>query len=111
MKEPLFERFTVKDIVFLAVISAVAICTSAVMPLVAHIYIFGLAQTVTALQNSLFPSIALFKIRKRGTVFFFTLLMGIIQLFMAPLMFFFQHTDRTFNRTHHLYNIQELQKR
>ncbi len=78
----------VRDVIFLALISAVATCTAAVMAIVAHTYIFGLAQLVTALQFSLFPAVALMKVRKRGCVLFFTLFTGVVELFMAPVMFF-----------------------
>lgn len=87
-KNKIFEKFTVKDIVFMAIISAVALCTAAVMAIVSHIYIFGLAQLVTGLQFSLFPAVALMKIRKPGTLFIFAFLTGLFELFMAPVMFF-----------------------
>lgn len=89
MKEKkILERFTVKDVVFLAIISAVATCTAAVMAIVSQTYIFGLAQLATALQFSLFPAVALMKVRKVGTVMFFAVFTGIVELFMAPVMFF-----------------------
>ena len=86
-QKPLFQKFTVKDIVFMAILSAVALCTAAVMAVVAHIYIFGLAQLVTAFQFSLFPAVALCKIRKPGTLMIFALLTGLFELFMSPVMF------------------------
>ncbi|MCR5607281.1 MAG: hypothetical protein K6F69_10765 [Treponema sp.] len=86
--KPYLEVFTVKDVVFLAIISAVTICSAAVMPIVAHIYIFGLAQLVTAFQYSFFPAIAIMKVRKVGTVLFIMLLSSLLELFMAPVMFF-----------------------
>lgn len=88
MKQSYLQKLTVRDIVFLAILSAVATCTAAVMAIVAHIYIFGLAQLVTALQFSLFPAIALMKVRKPGAVLFFACFTGIVELFMAPVMFF-----------------------
>ena len=87
-KPKIFQKFTVKDVVFLAIISAVTLVTSAVMAIVSHIYIFGLAQLVTALQFSLFPSVALSKVRKPGSLFFIALFTGLFELFMAPVMFF-----------------------
>ncbi|MCR4742455.1 MAG: MptD family putative ECF transporter S component [Treponema sp.] len=87
MSDKIFEKFTVKDIIFLAIISAVALCTAAVMAIVSHIYIFGLAQLVTAFQFSLFPAIALMKVRKTGSILFFSLFTGLFELFMAPVMF------------------------
>lgn len=49
MSSSVIEKFKIKDIVFLAIISAVAMATSAVMPLVASLQtvIFGIAQVVT----------------------------------------------------------------
>lgn len=88
MKSNANQKFTVRDVVFLAILSAVATCTAAVMAIVSHIYIFGLAQLVTALQFSLFPAIALMKVRKPGTLMFFALFTGLVELFMAPVMFF-----------------------
>lgn len=82
------QKLTVRDVVFLAILSAVATCTAAVMSIVAHIYIFGLAQLVTALQFSLFPAVALMKIRKPGALMFFAVFTGLVELFMAPVMFF-----------------------
>ena len=90
MKEKVFEPFKVKDIVFLAIISAVTLCTCAVMPLVASLQtvIFGIAQVVTGLQISIFFAIGLMKIRKVGSLFIMSLLTGLFQLLMAPPMFF-----------------------
>ncbi len=90
MKEKLFEPFKVKDIVFLAIISAVTLCTCAVMPLVGSLQtvIFGIAQLVTSLQVSVFFAIGLMKVRKTGALFIMSLLTGLFQLMMAPAMFF-----------------------
>lgn len=90
MKEKIFERFKIKDVVFLAIISAVTLCTCAVMPLVASLQtvVFGIAQVVTGLQISIFFSIGLMKIRKVGSLFILSLLTGLFQLLMAPPMFF-----------------------
>lgn len=90
MKQKIFESFKVKDIVFLAIISAVTLCTCAVMPLVASLQtvVFGIAQVVTGLQISIFFAIGLMKIRKTGSLFIMSLLTGLFQLLMAPPMFF-----------------------
>lgn len=84
------EPFKVKDIVFLAIISAVTLCTCAVMPLVASLQtvVFGIAQVVTGLQISVFFAIGLMKVRKAGALFIMSLLTGLFQLLMAPPMFF-----------------------
>lgn len=90
MSSSVIEKFKIKDIVFLAIISAVAMATSAVMPLVASLQtvIFGIAQVVTGLQLSVFFAIGLMKIRKVGALFIMALLTGLFQLMMAPPMFF-----------------------
>ena len=90
MKGKVFEKFKIKDIVFLAIISAVALCTCAVMPLVASLQttVFGIAQAVTGLQISIFFAIGLMKVRKVGSLFLMALLTGLFQLMMAPPMFF-----------------------
>lgn len=88
-KNKIFERYHIKDIVFLAIISALALLTSAVMPLVIPLQstIFGIAQLVTGLQLSIFPAIALMKVRKVGSMFFISIFTGIVQLMMSPAMF------------------------
>ncbi len=90
MKEKLFEPFKVKDIVFLAIISAITLCTCAVMPLVSSLQtvVFGIAQVVTSLQISIFFAIGLIKTGKTGALFIMSLLTGLFQLMMAPPMFF-----------------------
>lgn len=87
---PVFEKFRIKDIVFLAIIAAVTLCTCAVMPLVASLQttVFGIAQVVTSLQISVFFSIGLMKVRKVGSLFIMSVLMGLFELMMAPAMFF-----------------------
>lgn len=90
MREKIVEPFKVKDIVFLAIISAITLCTCAVMPLVSSLQtvVFGIAQVVTSLQISIFFAIGLMKIRKTGALFIMSLLTGLFQLMMAPPMFF-----------------------
>ncbi|MDO5560990.1 MAG: MptD family putative ECF transporter S component [Oscillospiraceae bacterium] len=90
MRNKYLERFKVKEIVFLAIISAVTLCTCAVMPLVVSLQtvVFGIAQAVTGLQIAVFYSIGLMKIRKPGSLFIMSFLSGLFQLMMSPPMFF-----------------------
>lgn len=90
MREKMFEKFKIKDIVFLAIISAVTMATCAVMPLVASLQtvVFGIAQLITSLQISTFFAIGIMKIRKLGSLLMLSLLTGLFQLLMAPPMFF-----------------------
>lgn len=88
-KEKIFCAFKIKDIVFLAVMSAITLLTCAVMPLVIPLQasVFGIAQLVTGFQLSLFPAIALMKVRKVGSMFIVSVFTGIVQLMMSPAMF------------------------
>lgn len=83
------KKFKIKDIVFLAILSAITLLGCGVMPLVIPLQptIFGIAQLVTALQLSVFPAIAIMKVRKIGSLLFISLFTGIIQLLMSPAMF------------------------
>lgn len=89
MEKKKMEHFTVKDIVFLAIISAVTLCTCAVMPLVISLQtvIFGIAQVVTSLQISILFAVGLMKVRKTGSLFIMAILTGLFQLLMSPTMF------------------------
>lgn len=84
----LFQKYKVKDIVFLAIVSAVTLVTSAVMPLVAHVPIFGIIQIVLGIQFSMFPAIGLMKVRKPGSLLFIAVFSGIVLVFMNQIMFF-----------------------
>lgn len=83
-----FEKFSVRDIVFLAICAAAALLFSAIMPLVAHVPVYGLIQVVVSLQTSLFLSLGLYKVRKHGALLFMAICCSIVQVFMAPVMFF-----------------------
>ncbi len=82
----IFQPFTVKDIVFLAIIGAAALCTSGVMALVQAVPIFGLPQVVVGLQMSIFPAVGIMKVRKHGSIFIVGLLVALFELFMAQTM-------------------------
>jgi len=88
-KEKLFQKFTIKDIVYLSIISILSILGSSVMmlvvPLVTQIY--GIAQLVTAFQVSILFSIGLFKVRKPGSILYMALFMGAVMVFMSWIMF------------------------
>ena len=89
MNRKYLQKFQIKDVVFLAIMSAVALATCAVMPLVISLQplIFGISQLVTALQIGIFFAIGLYKVRKPGSLLIMALMMGLIQLMMSPPMF------------------------
>ncbi len=82
----IFQKFKIKDFVFLAIISAITIATSAIMPLVKNIPIFGMIQLCLGLQFSIFPTIGLMKVRKVGSMLFMAILIALVLTFMAPIM-------------------------
>ena len=69
MNHRYLQKFQIKDVVFLAIMSAVALATCAVMPLVISLQplIFGISQLVTALQIGVFFAIGPYKVRKPGS--------------------------------------------
>lgn len=87
MKIVAFQKFKIKDIVFLAIISAIVLLTGGVMPLVAHIPIFGIIQIVLGFQFSIFPAIGIMKVKKAGSLLFVAIFSGIVLIFMNPIMF------------------------
>ncbi|MGI6787133.1 MAG: hypothetical protein ACOX5X_01015 [Acholeplasmataceae bacterium] len=88
-KEKLFQKFSIKDIVYLSIISILSILGSSVMmlvvPLVTQIY--GIAQLVTSFQVSILFSIGLFKVKKPGSILYMALFMGAVMVFMSWIMF------------------------
>lgn len=89
-EKQIFVPFSIRDIVFLSIVAAITIAASAVMPLVSGLTmtVFGIAQLVTSFQISLFFAIGVYKVRKTGALFFVAFFVGIIQVMMAPLMFY-----------------------
>lgn len=86
-KKRIFQKYKIKDIVFLAIMSACMLITGAIMPLVSQIPIFGIIQICLALQFSIFPAIGMMKIRKPGALLFMSLFCGVVLVFMNPIMF------------------------
>ncbi len=88
MKNKVFEKFTIKDIVFLAIMAAVMVLSTAIMPLVKELtkVIYGIAQLVTCFQLSLFTSIAIMKIRKVFSLTIILVFMSVIMIAMSRVM-------------------------
>lgn len=87
-KPKIFQKFSVRDIVFLAVVSAVMIATCGVMALVSELtkVLFGIAQLVTGLQMSLFVTVGLMKVRKPFAMTLMLVFMGAIMAMMSLVM-------------------------
>ncbi|MFA5449970.1 MAG: hypothetical protein WC292_05990 [Clostridia bacterium] len=82
-----FRKFKIKDIVFLAMMSAAMLITGAIMPLVGQIPLFGIIQLTLGLQFSIFPVIGMMKVRKPGALMFISLFCGALMVFMNTVMF------------------------
>ncbi|MDR0875486.1 MAG: hypothetical protein LBN12_04680 [Clostridiales Family XIII bacterium] len=81
-------KFTVRDIVFLAVLAAALTVTGVItMPLVMTITLFGVRNAAAAIFYGTFGAIALLKVRKPGSLLLASVFNGAILLMMSPVMF------------------------
>lgn len=83
-----FQKYKIKDIVFLAVITACTLITGAVMPLLVNVPLFGIIQLGLGLQFSIFPVIGLMKVRKPGALLMQSVFISVFLIFMFPPMAF-----------------------
>lgn len=82
----LFRKYKIKDIVFLAIITACTLVTGAVMPLLVNVPLFGIIQLGLGLQFSIFPVIGIMKVRKPGALLLQSLFISVFLVFMFPPM-------------------------
>lgn len=82
----IFKKYKIKDIVFLAIITACTLVTGAVMPLLVNIPLFGIVQLGLGLQFSVFPVIGLMKVRKPGALLLQSIFISVFLIFMFPPM-------------------------
>jgi len=82
----LFKKYKIKDIVFLAIITACTLVTGAVMPLLVNVPLFGIIQLGLGLQFSIFPVIGMMKVRKPGALLLQSLFISVFLVFMFPPM-------------------------
>ncbi|HHX19912.1 MAG TPA: MptD family putative ECF transporter S component [Clostridiaceae bacterium] len=88
-----FQAFTVKDIVFLAVITAVTLLAAGPLaPIVMTVTKIGPQAFAMALPFALVTSIGLRKVKKSGSLLIIGIFSGLVLLLMAPIMFFNQFT-------------------
>lgn len=85
--EKTFRKYKIKDIVFLAIMSACMLVTGAIMPLVTQVPLFGIIELCLGLQFSIFPVIGMMKVRKPFALIFISLFCGIFFAFMFLPMF------------------------
>lgn len=82
----IFKKYRIKDIVFLAIITACTLITGAVMPLLANVPLFGIVQLGLGLQFSVFPVIGMMKVRKPGALLLQSIFISVFLIFMFPPM-------------------------
>ena len=82
----IFKKYKIKDIVFLAIITACSLITGAVMPLLVNVPLFGIVQLGLGLQFSIFPVIGMMKVRKPGALLFQSIFLSVFLIFMFPPM-------------------------
>lgn len=81
-----FRKYKIKDIVFLAIMTACTLVTGAIMPLLVNVPVFGIIQLGLGIQFSLFPVIGMMKVRKPGALLFQSLFISVFLVFMFPPM-------------------------
>lgn len=82
----IFKKYKIKDIVFLAIITACTLITGSVMPLLVNVPLFGIVQLGLGLQFSIFPVIGIMKVRKPGALLLQSIFIAMILVFMFPPM-------------------------
>ena len=85
-KEKIFKKYMIKDIVFLAIITACTLVTGAIMPLLVNVPLFGIIQLGLGLQFSLFPVIGMMKVRKPFALLLQSVFISVFLVFMFPPM-------------------------
>lgn len=85
-KGKLFQKYKIKDVVFLAIITACTLITGAIMPLLVNVPLFGIVQLGLGLQFSVFPVIGMMKVRKTGALLLQSVFISVFLIFMFPPM-------------------------
>ena len=87
IKQKVFSRYKIKDIVFLAIMAACMLVTGAIMPLVTQVPLFGIIELCLGLQFSIFPTIGMMKVRKPFALILMSLFCGVFFIFTFLPMF------------------------
>lgn len=85
-KNKIFQKYTIRDIVFLAIITCCTLVTGSIMPLLVNVPLFGIIQLGLGLQFSLFPVIGMMKVRKPFALLLQSMFISIFLVFMFPPM-------------------------
>ena len=82
----IFQKYKIKDIVFLAIITCCTLVTGAIMPLLVNVPLFGIIQLGLGIQFSLFPVIGMMKVKKPFALLLQSMFISIFLVFMFPPM-------------------------
>ena len=85
-KNKIFQKYMIKDVVFLAIITCCTLVTGAIMPLLVNVPLFGIIQLGLGLQFSLFPVIGMMKVKKPFALLLQSAFISIFLVFMFPPM-------------------------
>lgn len=85
-KDKVFRKYKIKDIVFLAIITACTLVTGAIMPLLVNVPLFGIIQLGLGIQFSLFPVIGMMKVKKPFALLLQSVFISVFLVFMFPPM-------------------------
>ena len=85
-KNKVFQKYMIKDIVFLAIITCCTLVTGAIMPLLVNVPLFGIIQLGLGVQFSLFPVIGMMKVKKPFALLLQSMFISIFLVFMFPPM-------------------------
>lgn len=85
-KNKVFQKYMIKDIVFLAIITCCTLVTGAIMPLLVNVPLFGIIQLGLGIQFSLFPVIGMMKVKKPFALLLQSMFISIFLVFMFPPM-------------------------
>lgn len=85
-KNKIFQKYMIKDIVFLAIITCCTLVTGAIMPLLVNVPLFGIIQLGLGIQFSLFPVIGMMKVKKPFALLLQSMFISIFLVFMFPPM-------------------------
>ena len=78
----IFRKYMIKDIVFLAIITACTLVTGIIMPFLVDVPVFGIIQLGLGIQFSLFPVIGMMKVRKPGALLLQSIFIAMILVVM-----------------------------
>ena len=85
-KNKVFQKYMIKDIVFLAIITCCTLVTGAIMPLLVNVPLFGIIQLGLGIQFSLFPVIGMMKVKKPFALLLQSMFISIFLVCMFPPM-------------------------